>query len=229
MSVFNGLVQKSNHSFLIVYAYETCTHCDYTTYVEISAKGHKYNVVVTLPTCTEKGYSTYTCSCGESYTADYVVALGHTAGESIKENYIAPTCTTVGGNDIVIYCDICDAELSREYAEISALGHKNGEWREIVAPTCTEAGESRRDCIRCDYYELKTVSAKGHSEVIDFYVAPTCIKSGLTEGMHCSACSKILLAQSTISATGHSYAEWNVTKEPIPPLESKKHLHKNRP
>ena len=38
---------------------------------------HSYSAVVTAPTCTEKGYTTYTCTCGDSYVADYVDETGH--------------------------------------------------------------------------------------------------------------------------------------------------------
>lgn len=34
---------------------------------------------------------------------------------------------------------------------------------------------------------------------------PSCTKTGLTEGKHCSVCSTILVAQETVNATGHSY------------------------
>jgi Zn ribbon nucleic-acid-binding protein len=56
-----------------------CDRCDLTNTVtdEGSATDHHYGRVVIAPTCTEQGYITYTCECGESYTADYVDALGH--------------------------------------------------------------------------------------------------------------------------------------------------------
>lgn len=38
---------------------------------------HLYNAIVTAPTCTAQGFTTYTCSCKDSYVADYVNALGH--------------------------------------------------------------------------------------------------------------------------------------------------------
>ncbi len=44
-----------------------------------------------------------------------------------------------------------------------------------------------------------------HTEVLDAAVAPTCTATGLTEGSHCSVCGEILVAQTEISANGHSY------------------------
>ena len=38
---------------------------------------HEHKAVPTSATCTAQGFTTYTCSCGDSYVADYVDALGH--------------------------------------------------------------------------------------------------------------------------------------------------------
>lgn len=47
-------------------------------------------------------------------------------------------------------------------------------------------------------------TALGHNEVVDSAVAPTCTSAGKTEGKHCSRCNTVLVAQSTIPATGHT-------------------------
>lgn len=49
---------------------------------------HSYIKKVTMPTCTAKGYTTYTCSCGDTYKANYVNAKGHT--------YSKGKCTACG-------------------------------------------------------------------------------------------------------------------------------------
>ena len=43
-----------------------------------------------------------------------------------------------------------------------------------------------------------------HTEVVDKAVEPTCTKTGLTEGKHCSVCNKVLVKQEVVKAKGHT-------------------------
>lgn len=43
-----------------------------------------------------------------------------------------------------------------------------------------------------------------HTEVVDKAVEPTCTKTGLTEGRHCSVCNKVLVKQEVVPAKGHT-------------------------
>ena len=49
--------------------------------------------------------------------------------------------------------------------------------------------------------------------VVDEYIAPTCTESGLTAGIHCTKCERVLIAQKTLDPLGHS----NVTDAAIKP------------
>ena len=62
----------------------------YIDYIQVWENGHThiYNSVVTYPDCTEQGYTTYTCTCGDSYIADYVESSGH--------QYINNVCVVCG-------------------------------------------------------------------------------------------------------------------------------------
>ena len=201
------------------YTTYTCSVCG-DSYVadEVAALGHNYNAAVTAPTCTEAGYTTYTCSvCGDSYVADEVAALGHNYNAAVT----APTCTEAGCTAYT--CSVCGDSYVAD--EVAALGHNYD--AAVTAPTCTEGGYTTYTCSACfDNYVADIVGALGHTDVEpkDYIcdtceedlctehnaelipaVAPTCTVAGLSEGEKCSICGEILVAQTTVSALGHSY------------------------
>ncbi len=205
------------------HAYEYCLDCDaYTTYVEIAALGHDIiNHNEKEPTCTETGWHAYeSCSRCNYSTKETIAALGHTEGEIVVENNVAPGCATTGSYDNVVYCTVCGEELSRTTVTISALGHTEGEIvvENNVAPGCVTTG-SYDNVVYCTVCgeELSrttvTVSALGHTEVTDSAKAPTCTETGLTEGKHCSVCGETLVAQKVVDAHGHDFTHYE-GKEP---------------
>ncbi len=74
-----------------------------------------------------------------------------------------------------------------------------------TAPSCTAGGVKTYTCTLCGQTKTEAVSATGHTVVVDAEVAPTCTETGLKEGSHCSVCNVILIAQTVIPASGHSY------------------------
>ena len=76
-------------------AYDTCSLCDYSTYVKIPATGHHHVATVTPPTCTQDGYSTYVCpDCQDTYVSDHTDRL-YTSGHSFQNG----VCTECGVAD----------------------------------------------------------------------------------------------------------------------------------
>lgn len=104
---------------------------------------HSYTHEVTqAATCTEYGILTYTCTiCGDSFTV-YENPTGHNLAESVIENKVAATCTIAGSYDSVVYCKVCNEEISRETLTIEASGHTNADAvkENIIEATCTESG-----------------------------------------------------------------------------------------
>ena len=133
-------------------------------------------------TCTEAGYAGYyECGCGKYF------------------------------GDASASVEIVDLEAWKIGAgKIAALGHDYGDWYETAAPTCTEEGEERHDCSRCDHYETRVIEANGHSYAA-VVTAPTCTEQGYTT--HTCHCGDSYV-DSYVDALGHDYGDWYETAAP---------------
>ena len=137
-------------------AYETCSRCDYTTYVEKSALGHdRVSHDAQAPTCTAIGWDAYeTCSRCDYSTYVEKSALGH---DIVKHDAQAPTCTAIGW-EAYDTCSRCDYTT---YVELPALGHDYQ--AEIIPRTCEDDGYTLHTCTRCaDRYADTIVPHCGH-------------------------------------------------------------------
>ena len=162
----------------------------------------------------------YCSMCGEEISrVHYVISASGHYLHTFDENHINPTCTEIGGYDMVTYCAVCGVEQSREHYELAPLGHQYGEWYQTQAPTEVAQGEKRRDCIDCGAFETTPIAMLGHDhnnwdKITLEAVAPTCTTFGLTAGVKCSGCGKILIAQEIVPALGHDMGEWYQTVAP---------------
>ena len=122
-------------------AYDTCSRCDYTTYVELPALNHDYQAVTVEPTCETDGYTVFTCSrCKDSYTANLTDKLGHKFGAwspngtgSQSAGCLRQGCAHIGSTDCrkftfrtaegetLIFCPVCgQAENAAQLEKLEA-------------------------------------------------------------------------------------------------------------
>ena len=184
-------------------AYETCTRCDYTTFVEIAELGHdKVNHIKVDATCTEKGNEAYeTCTRCDYTTFVEIEALGHVKALIPSKS---ATCTETGLT-VGIKCSVCGETITAQQT-IPAKGHteKTVSGKEA---TCTEAGLTAGvNCSVCGetITAQQTISAKGHTEETVAGKEATCTEVGLTAGVNCSVCGETLTIQEEIPALGHN-------------------------
>ena len=158
---------------------------------------HRYVVSAVEPSCLEGGYKLHKCSvCEYSYKDELVQPLGHSETNAEAK---APTCTEAG-HTAGTYCSRC-GEIMSGMAEIAALGHDFGEWKQTKAPTCTEKGTETRTCTRCNAFEIRDVAPTDHHYTAAV-TAPTCTEKGYTT--HTCACGDSYVDSYT-NALGHSY------------------------
>ena len=189
-----------------------CTVCEQIVAkpqpIAINPDNH-VNVVVdaaVAPTCTTTGLTegSHCGDCGVVIVPQNVVAaLGHTPGATVIENEVAPDCVNDGSYDEVVYCTVCDAELSRNTIIVPALGHDYID-HAAKAPTCTEIGwNAYQTCSRCDYTTYKEIPATGHTKGQSHgTVQPTCTTEGY-DIYECSVCDEIFFTDYT-APLGHT-------------------------
>ena len=116
-------------------------------------------------TCAENGYTgdTICADCKTVVKAGTVIdksTIAHTNGAAVKDNEIAGTCVKEGSYDSVVYCIVCNAEISRETVAASKNKDNHSGETEIkgyVAPTQEESGYTGDTCCK----DCGTVLEKG--------------------------------------------------------------------
>ena len=181
---------------------------------------HKFSTWTTTKnaTCTQVGTKSRKCTvCGKTETQT-IAKTGH---KSVTDKTISATCTTDGKTE-GSHCSVCGAVIKAQDT-IKATGHKFGDWTTTKSSTCTESGTQIRKCEICGATESKSLSAKGHTEVVDKAIPATCTTDGKTEGSHCSVCNTVIKVQTVINATGHKSSGWIVDKAASIGVKGSKH------
>ena len=188
-----------------------CTVCGKTKTEKVEALGHDWNNDFTVDkeaTCEETGLKSIHCKrCDIKKDETVIPAKGHVAGEKKIENATEAVCEAGGSYDEVIYCTVCNKELSRTTVKTEAKGHKWNEGKITTQPTCTEEGVKTFQCMVCGKTKTEKASALGHDWNEDFTVdkEATCEETGL-KSIHCKHCDE-KKDETTIPAKGHVKGE----------------------
>ena len=174
----------------------------------IPALGHDLKeTIVKAPTCTETGSKKVACTrCDYEDSQVEIPALGHKWDDGVVTK--TPTCTEAGVKTFT-----CQNDKNHTRTEvIPATGHKLQE--EVIKPaTCTEKGQVRVFCTKCDFEEIKETESFGHD--MDEGVVttqPTCTTDGVKTFTCKHGCGHT--TTEVIPATGHKLGDWVTTKEP---------------
>lgn len=137
---------------------------------------HSWTSSVIEATCTSEGYTAYSCSCGDSYTADYKDKLPHTEKTIPATD---STCTQAGYTEGK-QCTVCSAYTVKPTAK-PLLSHKYAKSATVEAD-CTKDGYTTYTCTDCSAsYNDDYVNATGHS-----YENGVCTKCGDNKAERCS-------------------------------------------
>ena len=109
----------------------------------------------TEATCEEDGNITHTATGtynNQKITdvqKETIPAKGHVKGEVKIENATESTCEEGGSYDEVVYCTVCNKELSRTTVKTEAKGHKWNNGKVTTEPTYAEEGVKTYTCTAC--------------------------------------------------------------------------------
>ncbi len=138
-------------------AYDTCSRCDYTTYVEIPALGHAYSA--TYGWADDGSTCTVHVVCANDHNHDHDTDAA--VGSSVK---VQPTCTAMGTTTYSVSGTYDGFQYSdtKDVVDISVLGHDLVP-HDAKSAVCTEVGWNAYDtCSRCDYTTYVEIPALGH-------------------------------------------------------------------
>ena len=124
-------------------------------------------------TCTEQGKECKICAdCGKILDTRYTDKKPH-ANVTKYENRVEPTCTEPGSHEMVVFCNVCKREDSRQTVAIPENGHTYGDvvgTQVSEEPTHTKVGveltlRTCKDCGETHPTEAKELAPLGHSHV----------------------------------------------------------------
>ena len=202
----------------------------------ITAKGHNWTEWKTTKEATEEeeGIETRTCLNDESHKEERTIPKLNHVHDLVKTDAKEANCTE-DGNTEYWTCSKCgrlysDAEgttvTTAEKVTIKATGHDWNEWTVQKEATEDEEGLEVRTCKNDPSHKEERNIAKlphTHNLIKTEAKAATCTSAGNIEYWTCSKCGKyysdanaakeIAKSGTVISAKGHNWSDWTVTKK----------------
>ncbi len=205
------------------YEYDTCSRCDYTTFVSIGKIAHtpgesvKENIVEA--TCEDNGSYDEVVYCSEcskelSRETKVIPALGH---DLVHHDEKASTCIETGwyAYDTCSRCDYTTFEVMEKASHTSGEPVRENE----ISATCLDAG-SYDEVVYCTVCgielsrEAKEIPALGHDLVHHDEKASTCIETGWYAYDTCSRCDYTTFQEISVNPAAHKYGEWTIVTYP---------------
>ena len=172
---------------------------------------------VTKPaTCSEEGVETRVDKNDSTKTETRKInKLAHTPAAAVIKNNVEAGCMTDGSYDSVIYCSVCEAEISKEHVVVTHDGHHY--ITEHTPATCQHAESSVYTCDKCqDTYTVVGAPKLQHElsgdihETIEAVEGKSCEYKVITTDT-CELCGEPIVLATNVFEDHHYHAA--VTKE----------------
>ena len=161
------------------------------------------------------GTHTATCSCGDKKTEDCTF---NSKGKCTVCGYTKPTEPSTTEEPKPTTPAVCS--------------HSWDKGKVTKEATCTAKGEKTYTCTKCGEHKKEDIAALGHNPIAHDAHTATCEEAGNNAYWSCDRCKKYFSDASckteiqqdswVITALGHSFGEWEITKAPTHTEEGEK-------